>query len=760
MPDDEIGRPHLAGLSGPRYDLGDILGRGANGVVHLAGDKRLGRTVALKLLHDDKEHREQEALRFTHEAQVTGQLAHPSIVPVHDLGNLPDGRLYYTMKRIEGQSLREIFVGIKNGEPHLLARWTETHLVSTLLRVAQALAFAHDRGIVHRDVKPANIMVGDYGEVLLLDWGVARVLNTPNAPIAKDNEDTPPEPVATWRSLSDRDPTIDGTVAGTPAYMPPEQARGDIEAIGPWSDVYGVGVILYEFLVGSRPIRGRTVDELLQRVISHPIMPPSRRNPDLRISAELEELIMRCLSKNRAKRPRDGAALAAELEGFIEGSRRREEAAELARRGLARSAAYTRAAEATSEAEAASRLLAAQTPPWADNASRRDLWEAEARYRGLRRLRDDTYDDSVALLQAAIERDAELRGARDGLAALYLRRMDEAEARGEVEASRFFKAQVLRYDTGRLTDLLRGDSSLSVNSLPVGASVSLHRLVERERGLGPDDGRYLGTTPLNEIPLPAGSYLIRITFPDQTVVLAPVCADRPTPYTVIASPPPQLLSGFIYIPSGAYARGGDPGSLDGVEREIVDLASYAIARHPVTLGEFQRFLDEEGTSQGFAVWSGPETTSEFDRSRLPALGVTFHAAQAYAEWASQKTGQVLRLPTHDEWEKSARGVDGRTFPWGGPWEPTFCNCPDALPTEACPEPVGSRPRDVSIYGVADLAGGVHEWVLGEVPHRPDRRWVRGGSWNGHPRSARICSRLVMPVNSRGGTLGFRLVQEL
>lgn len=760
MPDDEIGRPHLAGLRGPRYDLGEVLGRGANGVVHLAGDRRLGRTVALKLLHAEKEEQEKEALRFTHEAQVTGQLAHPSIVPVHDLGNLPDGRLYYTMKRIEGQSLREIFSGLKQQEPDLLARWTETHVVSTMLRVAQALAFAHDRGIVHRDVKPANIMVGDYGEVLLLDWGVARVLDAPYASVARDDEDAPPKPVATWRSLSDRDPTIDGTVAGTPAYMPPEQARGDIEAIGPWSDVYGVGVILYEFLVGSRPIRGRTVDELLQRVISHPIMPPSQRNPDLRIPAELEDLVMRCLSKNRAKRPRDGAALASELERFLEGSRRREEASELARRGLARSAAYTQAAEATREAEAASRQLAAATAPWADDRSRRGLWEAEARYRGLRRLRDDTYDDSVALLQAAIERDADLRGARDGLAALYLRRMDEAEARGEVQASRFYKAQVLRYDTGRLTDLIEGNSSLSVSSLPVGATVYLHGLVERERGLGPDVGRYLGTTPLNEVPLPAGRYLVRIEFPDQNVVVAPVWADRPTPYTIIAAPPPELLSGFVYIPSGAYPRGGDPLSLDGAERDIIDLGAFAIARHPVTLGEFQDFLNEQGTARGFAVWSGPETVPEFDRPRLPALGVTFGAARAYAMWASQRTGQTLRLPSHDEWEKAARGVDGRIFPWGGPWEPTFCNGPDALPTEAQPEPVGSRPRDVSIYGVADLAGGVHEWVLGDVAHRPDRRWVRGGSWNGHPRAARICSRLVMPANSRGGTLGFRLVQEL
>jgi len=755
MSDDESGRPQLAGLKGPRYDLGEVLGRGANGVVHLAGDRRLGRTVALKLLNDEKAQREKEALRFTHEAQVTGQLAHPSIVPVHDLGTLPDGRLYYTMKRIEGHSLREIIHALKKDDVDVRERWTEAHFVSTMLRVAQALAFAHDRGIVHRDVKPANIMVGEYGEVLLLDWGVARVLERPV--IGTDEE--PPRPVATWRSLSDQDPTIDGTVAGTPAYMPPEQARGDIEAIGPWSDVYSVGVILYEFLAGTRPIRGRTVEELLQRVISHPIMPPSQRRPEARIPAELEELVMRCLAKNRAKRPPDGSALADELERFLEGSRKRQEARDLARRGLARSAAYTKAAEATADAEVAAKELAGATPPWADDRARQRVWETEAHYRSLRRLRDDTYDESVSLLQAAVERDPDRLDARDGLAALYLRRMDEAEARGEVEASRFFRAQVLRYDTGRLGDVLEGPSSLSVDSVPVGAPVYLHAFVEAGRGQAPDEGRYLGATPIQGAELPAGSWVVRVDLPHRGAIWAPVHADRPGPHMVIAAPPKHLLEGFAYVPSGAYTRGGDPKALDGAERAIIDVRAYAIARRPVTLGEFRAFLDDGGADAGYSVWSGPDDLPG-DRDQLPALGVTFQAAKAYAAWLSERTGCTLRLPSHDEWEKAARGVDARVFPWGGPWEPAFCNGPDALPGEARPEPVGARPRDTSVYGVSDLAGGVHEWVLGDVPHRPERRWVRGGSWNGHPRAARICSRLVMPAGSRGGTLGMRLVQEL
>lgn len=710
----------------------------------------------MKLLGGERELRDKDLLRFTHEAQVTGQLAHPSIVPVHDLGVLPDGRLYYTMKRIEGRSLREVLTGRKQEDPEIIDHWNMTHFVSTLLGVAQALAFAHDRGIVHRDVKPANIMIGAYGEVLLLDWGVARAMGS--AITQANPGDSDAEPVATWRSLSDHDPTIDGTVAGTPAYMSPEQARGDIDAIGPWSDVYSVAVILYEWLARTRPIRGRTVDELLRRVIHDPVMSPSRRNPDEVVPWELDELVMRCLDKDRSKRPQNGTELATELKRYLDGSRRREEAADLTSKGMARSSAYARAAEATAEAEQFFDDLAAGTPPWAPDTERRPVWEADKRWRGLRRLRDDTYDESLSYLQGALERDPTARDAREGLANLYLRRMDEAEARGEVGAARFFRSQVLRFDTGALREMLEGPSTVTITSRPEGAEVRLRPLVEAERGLEPAEGIVLGRTPLVQQSIEPGRFVIEVTTRDGRVI-APLHADRPDRHLVHVTVPDDLLPGYVVIPAGAYVQGGDPEALDSLPRATLHVPAFAIGAHPVTQGEFARFLADEDEA-GWSSWTGPDGFDDLERARLPALGVSFAAAEAYAEWASRRTGRRLRLASHSEWEKAARGVDARVFPWGGPWEPSFCNGPDAAPGEARVEPVGSRPRDVSVYGVADLSGGVHEWVAGDVPHRPDRRWVRGGSWNGHARAARICSRLVMPANSRGGTIGFRLVQQL
>ena len=746
-------RPEVAGLLGPRYEVGTLLGKGANGSVWMAGDRRLGRKVALKLHSKGADLTPIELVRFCHEAQVTGQLAHPSIVPVHDLGLLPDGRPYYTMKRIGGATLKEVLDRLKRDDGEFEQTWTLTHFVSVLLRVAQALAFAHDSGVVHRDVKPANIMVGDYGEVLLLDWGVARVLESP-PPTA--------ERVATWRSEGDTDRTLAGTIAGTPAYMAPEQARGDIEGIGPATDVYSVGVVLYEYLCKRRPFVASSVRDLLNKVVSDPIAPPSLIEGARRVPEDFEDLVMRCIDKDPAKRFADGGELAAAMEAWLEGSQRREEAIQLSLRGSLKSTAYIRASEAAAGSERAVREREQELPPWASSEQRRAVWQEESRFGELRKLRDDTYDDAIALFQAALEREPQLDDARAGLASLYLRKMDEAETRGERGAVRFFRSQVLRYDPRILGRLLQGEASLDLDTDPPGAAVSLHQVRRRERVFEVGLGDELGTTPLRGVPIPPGSWVLRVDRPGHLPLTAAIAPGRPDQLKLRLRLPraEDIQPGFVVIPAGAAILGGDPRAVDGEDRRIADLPDFAMGEHPVTVGEFGAFLADGGKEAGHTCWTGPDSVPVEDRPRLPALGIGFESAQAYARWLSDRSGRSFRLPSHDEWEKAARGADGRPFPWGPSWEPTFCNNPDAEPGEPAPRPVGSFPRDRSVYGVEDLAGGVNEWVLGAVPHRPDRGWMRGGSWNGHRQQSRLCSRLSGPRRTRGGTVGFRLVQEL
>jgi len=751
-------RPSASGLRGTGYEIGEVLGRGANGVVHLATDTSLRREVALKMHSRGADMSNVELLRFTHEAQVTGQLGHPGIVPVHDLGTLPDGRPYYTMRKIGGSSLKEVFAGLKKEDPETVSRWTLTHMVVVLLRVAQALAFAHDRGVIHRDVKPANIMAGEYGEVLLLDWGVARVLGE-----SQDGD----APVDTWRSVGGEDLTVDGTVAGTPAYMAPEQAKGDIEAIGPAADVYSVGVILYEFLCGKRPFRARNIQGLLDMVVSDAIVPISQRELKHPLPPELEALCMRCLNKKPQGRFANGSELAAALEDFLEGSRKQEQAEKLTAQGLERLRDYKQASDWAREEEAKLRSLEADLPPWAGTDERRTVWQQAASWGEQRKDRDNIYDEASTLLQGALKYSPGHRPAQRALAQLFLRRLAEAEERGEKNAASFFREQVRLHDAALLHD---AHTELSLAVEPRGARVTLFRLSEQDRILEPDHKTPLQSAPLNKLSLEGGSYTLSLEHEGHIPITAAVhTANRRGGGGCISlhlrlPRLDEVAPGFAVIPAGSFQRGGDPLSIDGQRPAEVELGTFAIGRHPVTQHEFREWL-QSGTaptaaSTSFHWWDELSEVPEQERAQLPALGVPLDLAMAYARWRSEQTGFRLRLPAHDEWEKAARGVDGRVFPWGNSWVATYCNGPEGFADTPRPRPVGSPRQDRSVYGVHDLAGGVCEWVQGRVPHRPDRAWLRGGSWRSHPVQARICSRSTLPRTSRDRTVGFRLVQDL
>lgn len=737
-----------------RYELGGLLGKGANGFVNTARDQRLGRNVAIKFHSKEAKLSPVELGRFAHEAQVTGQLSHPNIVPVHDLGILPDGRPFYAMKQIDGGTLKKEFDRLKTGDVDAEAQWTTLYFIRKMMGVAQACAFAHDHGVVHRDVKPANIMIGDYGEVLLLDWGVARVLGRSEGPL---------EPVTTWRSDDEQDRTIVGTVAGTPAYMPPEQAKGEIEKIGPASDVYSIGVIIYEFLVGRRPFRASSVRELLDKVASEEIVPPSQRS-DCRyvVPPGLEALVMRCLAKNIEKRFRDGRELVTALEGFLDRSRRQDEGRDRARMGDEKATEYRRAADAAVRKEEDLRERRASTAPWAPAELRQQLWAEESIWRDLRRIRDNTYDEAVSLYQSSLKSDPDNVRSREGLASLYVRRMKEAESRGELATSQFYRGQALRFDTGRFRPHIQGPFRLALSSDHDHAQVRAQPIRMGDRVLRPGESVALGSTPLKDVALEAGSWLITVSAMDGRQIRFPVYAHLPRLLELRADfdVADRVVEGYVFVPTGFFTAGGDPMAIDAPLLEERSVVNYAIGRHPVTQAEFAVFMKEEGASAGYRCWTGPETVSQEEQPRLPALGISLEASQAYAGWLSRRLGRTFRLPTNDEWEKAARGVDRRVFPWGDDWEPTFCNGPDSFARTPRPLGVGTSPEDCSVYGVYDLAGGVSEWVSDPVPHRPDRGWVRGGSWNSHRQGARLSSRGTMPKDSTGGTVGFRLVQEL
>jgi serine/threonine protein kinase len=235
-------------LAGTRYRLLERVARGGMGVVYIAKDEKLDRRVALKVL-DVPGTDGDLASRLMREARVLARLEHPGIVPVHDVGTLADGRVFYTMKFVEGQRLDKFIEGVESVQDRL----------RLFLRICEAVAFAHARGVLHRDLKPANIMVGPFGEVLVMDWGLAKILR--GEAVSADRS-TDPEATILEKSKQPDDPsdstkgsviTGHGTVMGTPGYMSPEQARGEVEVLDARSDIFSLGALLRFMLTQKTP---------------------------------------------------------------------------------------------------------------------------------------------------------------------------------------------------------------------------------------------------------------------------------------------------------------------------------------------------------------------------------------------------------------------------------------------------------------------------------------------------------------------------
>ncbi len=266
-----------------RYTDFAPLGQGGSAVLQTCRDKNLGRTVVMKVLHKQLAKHEHMRARFLREARVTAQLQHPNTVPVYEVGYDLEKRLFFTMKKVEGETLRDILEQQVLGD----ARATETYnldrMLGLLIQVCNALAYAHAHGVVHRDVKPENILIGTFGEVMLLDWGVAKVW-------AMDDEIEQAE--AVYQELTDI-----GQRPGTPLYMSPEQVRGGSE-IDARTDIYSIGVVLYEILTLKEPLRGERVTETFEMIVKEDPIPPEQRTPQRQIPRLLADIAMKALKKD------------------------------------------------------------------------------------------------------------------------------------------------------------------------------------------------------------------------------------------------------------------------------------------------------------------------------------------------------------------------------------------------------------------------------------------------------------------------------
>jgi eukaryotic-like serine/threonine-protein kinase len=347
-PDAEL----VALAPGERYETRTALGEGGMGEVRLARDRLILREVAMKLVRGEHAARTDSRQRFIREARVQGQLEHPAIVPVYDFGLDSRGDVFFTMRRVRGSTLTEILDRLHANDPATEAEHTRHKLLGAFVRVCLAISFAHERGVIHRDLKPANIMLGGFGEVYVLDWGLAKVRGA-----SRSVDPAPPSQPKI--EIGDSGATAAGSVVGTPQYMAPEQVKG--EDIDRRADVYALGAILYEILT-LEPLHGDgTLAEVLRRAVKGADARASVRAPHRKVPPELEAICVRATAMDRDHRYASARELANAVDAYLAGDRDMELRKDLARSHvqLAREASERARSESGSDADRSTALAEA-----------------------------------------------------------------------------------------------------------------------------------------------------------------------------------------------------------------------------------------------------------------------------------------------------------------------------------------------------------------------------------------------------------------
>jgi len=732
-----------------------MIGKGGMGEVFLVTDQDLRRQVAMKVLRPSMSDNQEHRLHFIAEAQATSQLEHPGIPPVHDIGLTPDGQLYFTMKLVSGRTLREVLHDLNLKRREVAREYTMHRLATVLERVSEAIHFAHEKGVVHRDLKPENIMLGDYGEVHVMDWGLARVEH------GSDEFDV----VETARTDAGFE-TEHGFIKGTLPYISPEQVNGEPPTFA--SDVYSIGCVLYEMLT-LQPAFEPSDPSLIVKKQEGDIPDVRTRNARRAVPESLALICEKALATDPNGRYPNADGLREDLRRWLDGraerSRKRAEAEAHAKAGREAARRFRDSANEVARREDAAEEL--DYLPYLPVAEKRPLLEARKAVQAARIAHGLAFAEATKHLEAALLASPDHEPARETLSRLWLMRLEDAERRRDEVDIAFAETMISRYASEPLDET----GSLRVTTRPQSARTTLQRFEEI-------DGVLVAKPVEATAALPVGSYLCTIEADGFVPTRYPVLIERGKTWTGDLTLR-KVEPGFVHVPAGPFLYG------EGKDMAARSLPDFAIAESPVTFADYAEFLGtlspeeaEERTPR--TDGDGPymeraddgryrpraiivEGKAHHDCTRrfgeeylwqIPIMGVCWEDAQAYCAWKG------WRLPTEQEWEKAARGVDGREFAWGDLEDASLGKCRESRPEEAQPEPVGAFPTSASVYGMKDASGSIWEWTSTWFDDRRTTRVSRGGSWLNPAGSARVWMRNGLLPRGRYSVLGFRCAMDI